>query len=256
MKISNISVSRAQLFEQCNYNYKLKYELQLIPPDPEPIYFIYGKMVHLIAQNFIEDKGSKPLNEVANEILNGEVPIETDADGKEIYAPKLPADYKKRLPKHLKSIQNLANEIGFEGDTEYKFEFDLDPPHKRILKGVIDRLIIKNDKAWIIDYKTSKMGPWIKSNVINNLQLQCYAMVVHKQFKIPAQNISAGLYYLETGKPMGAIYSEGILNQTEKYMLEMYKEIETMPAENAMGNVGDHCKRCSYVKNCPYYKIS
>lgn len=256
MDISNISVSRHDVWKQCTALYRYKYHLKLKSTEPEPFYFKYGRMVHRIAEEFILNRGSLPLQEISSAMVNGTQPIELNEQGVPSFAPKFPAEYMRRLPKHLEAIQRLTDSIGFDGETEYEFNYDLDPPNERFMKGVIDRFIRKNDHFWIIDYKTSKPGRWMKKRVDNDLQLQCYARVIQKTFDVPAKNIRAGLYYVETSKSVGAIFSDKTLIQAEEHMLETYKEIENMPPENAWGNVGDHCARCDYRKQCPFYRIS
>lgn len=256
MKIPHISVSRKGVWTTCQQQYKYHYHLQLPSPEPEPFYFVYGTLIHKIAEEYVINKGEKLLKEIANDVLKGVIPMDVDKNGNSIFAPKLPKEYSKRMPGHLKAIQNLSDQIGLDGETEWKFEYDLDPPNGKRIKGFIDRLIRKNDKFWIIDYKTTKKGRWRKKTVVNDLQLRCYSRVVQKQFDVPAENIKAALYYVEGGELVSAKYSNQSLLDAEQELLSTFKEIENTPPDQAWGNVTDNCNRCDYRKICPFLRIT
>lgn len=257
MNISTISVSRKQVWDQCQQQYKYKYHLKVDPFEPEPFYFVYGKIVHKIAETFILKKGSDSLAELTKKVLQGEIPID-EGHGDTVYAPKdIPNEYKKKLDEHIASIQKLTDQIGTDGIVEWEFEYDLDPPHNKIVRGYIDRLIQKDDKFFIIDYKTSKKNRFRKnrSNVTDDLQLRTYAMIVQRHYNVPAKNIKAALYYLEGANLIGASFSDETLEQTHEELLEVYDQIKNTPPEKAWGNVGDWCNRCDYRKICPFYRI-
>lgn len=252
MDISNISVSRLDVWRECTQRYKYQYHLKIEPEEPEPFYFTYGTIIHKIAEEYVWNRGEQLLEEVAHAVVKGEIPLK---DGKPL-VNGLPPDYAKRLPGDLRAIQRLTDKIGLEGWVEYEFQYDLDPPHERYLKGVIDRLIQKGDKFFIIDYKTTKRGRFRKKYVTNDLQLRCYARVVQRQFQVPAHHIKAGLYYLDGGESVAASFNDQSLIAAETELLEGYKEIANTPPEAAYGNVGDHCTRCRYRKQCPFYRIT
>ena len=56
MKIEHLSVSRKQLWDQCNQAYKYKYHLRLASQEPEPEYFLYGKLVHKVAEEYVKNR--------------------------------------------------------------------------------------------------------------------------------------------------------------------------------------------------------
>jgi len=256
LNIEHISVSRSETFHQCNFLYKLKYHLKLPSPYAEPMYFFYGKLVHRCAQEYVVHKAEKPLNEIVIELLSGKIPIE-ERFGKKVYATPLPQEYKNRLPGHLRSIERITKLLGVTGMTEFVFEYDLDPPNKKLLNGVIDRLIEKGNKYWIVDYKTTKAGGgWRKTpqTISKDLQLRCYARVIQRKNNAPAENIQAALFYLEGGDLISTKFSEQSLVSVEQELLKTYKQIENMDPINAKGNVGDHCRRCNYRTLCPYFK--
>lgn len=255
MNITHISVSRKSVWDQCKKAYYYKYHIKQEVDVEEPIYFVYGKIVHKIAEEFVKARGIKTIDEVRDDVLQHRVPIES-YEGVEEFAPAIPHEYKMKLPEHLASVRKITEQIGFDGELEWPFEFDLDPPHDKKVVGFIDRLIRKDDKFWILDYKTTKKGPYRKDeNTIKyDLQLQSYARVVQKTFNVPAENIKAALLYLDGGNLIGARFSDAQLLGAEKELLKAYNHIKECPPEQAWGTVGHHCKRCDYRQICPHVK--
>lgn len=259
MNISHISVSRKLVFDECEQRYKYKYHLKIVSPEDEPFYFVYGNIVHKICEEFVRGRGKRKLVEVRNDVLEGRIPIE-DYKGEQKFAPKIPHAYRVRMPGHLTSLAKLTERIGYDGDLEWKFRYDLDPPNEKFITGYIDRLIKKDDTFFIIDYKTSKKGRYRKTlapgprSIVHDLQLRCYAKVVQKEFNVPAENIKAALYYLEGGNLVGAKFSQDSLDSAEAAMLNVYDRIVATNPDKVRGTVGQHCNRCDYCSICPFVK--
>ena len=254
MDINHISVSRKKCFDKCAAQYKFKYHLKVETNLEEPFHFTYGKLVHKIAEEYVLRKGESSVGEIATEVMRGKIELEPG-----VFAPKtLPKEYQTKFKRHQRAIQNLTDRIGYDGIVEHPFRFDLDPPNDRSIVGFIDRLIIKNDKAFIIDYKTTKKGKWRvnKQTVKTDLQLRVYARVVQKEFGIPAENIRAALFYLEGENLIAATYSDASLRLIEADMLDTFKEIEMSDPDKAWGRVGYHCKFCDFREVCPFFKSS
>ena len=260
MDINHISVSRKKCFDQCTQQYKYRYHLKIPRPGAEPFYFVYGTIVHAISEIYVKNRGQIPLGEIAQDILRGRIPLEetTDPTTGEVhktFCPDLPPEYAKKFPKHLKAIQNLTDRIGTDGVVEYEFRYDLDPPNGRHVTGFIDRLIIKGDKAFIIDYKTTKKGKFRvdKTTVKEDLQLRCYARVVQREFGLKAENIKAALFYLEGENIIACQYSDESLLQVEEDLRNSFIKIENSNPDKVWGKVGWHCKNCDYATICPFY---
>lgn len=255
MNINHISVSRKKTFDQCSQAYKFRYHLKVDSPEPEPYYFVYGTIIHKIAEVHVQENGVRKVSEIALDVLNGKIPIKDDK-----LCPPIQEDYKRKFQKHLKALQSLNDRIGAEGYTEYEFNYDLDFPNKKVLTGFIDRLIIKgegvNKKAFIIDYKTTKKGKWRVDNktVLEDLQLRCYARIVQKHFDISPSNIKAALFYLEGENLVAAQFNEESLIRAETELKNGYIQIEKSDANKVWGNVGWHCQNCSYKSICSFYK--
>jgi hypothetical protein len=76
------------------------------------------------------------------------------------------------------------------------------------------------------------------------------------QFKINPKNISAALYYTEDGLLVPARFGEKTLLAVPEHLTKVYKEIEIANPDQVIGNVGNHCKYCDYVKCCTWYALT
>jgi CRISPR/Cas system-associated exonuclease Cas4 (RecB family) len=253
MLIEHISISRHGVFTECEQHYKFKYHLKIPSPEPTPVYFDYGKIIHKIIEVYTLDRGKTDIGSIASKVLQGEIELEK---GKK--APRLEAEYQRKLPEHLRSFMKLTEKIGTEGLVEWPFTYDLNPPNKHLLVGFIDRIIVKGDEYTLIDYKTTKKGPWRKTskNITSDLQLQAYCRIVQKTFNVSADKIKAALYFLEGGELVGAKFSQKTLDHVENKLLQMYQEIKNKEPDHVRGNVGRHCKRCPYRMVCPFYALT
>jgi len=256
MKIQHISVSREGTWEECKKKYYYRYHKEILPP-VEPIYFLYGKIVHKIAETYVREKGKRNINEITNSVLRGDILLEegTDTKPEKKVTELLPTEYQNKLPIHLTNFMKLTKVLGVEGDVEWKFDYDLDPPNNRILTGFIDRMIRKPDSCLIVDYKTTKAGPFRKNKftIGNDMQLQCYAKVVQKHFGYKADQITCALYFFDGGEFLPVKFSQKTIDDVEKNLLKVYKDIQNADPDKVEGNVGKHCYRCDYADICPFF---
>jgi len=253
MNITHMSVSRKTVWDECQKKYYFKYHLKLEPEEPEPFYFTYGKIIHKIAEEYVLRGGKSELKEVTNQVVNGEIALEDD---QKTFAPTLPMEYKLRMPGHLSSLYKITEQIGFDGELEWDFRYDLDKPKEKFVIGFIDRLIKRKNNFFILDYKTTKRGKFRKNKntIKDDLQLRTYARIVQKQFDVPAENINTALYYLEGGDLISTKFTDKSLEEAENILLNSYDDIKNSDPEKIWGNVGNHCYRCEYYKICPFFK--
>ena len=256
MKITHISISRKSTWENCKESYKFRYELEMPSPEPEKFYFIYGKLIHCIAEHYCKNKGEISIGEIARNVLDGKISLERnkEANGKII----LPEEYKKRFPENLRVLQSHFEQTGTDGLLEWDFKFDLCPDKTgKYLVGFIDRIIQRGGKIFLIDYKTTVSTFWQKNSqtIKKDLQLRAYARIVSKHFDVKPENIRCALLYLEQNKIVDAKFSEESLIAAEKELLHGYNEILNTHPDNVRGNVGQHCTRCDYRRICPFYSL-
>lgn len=251
MLIEHLSVSRGQCYEQCQQQYKYKYHLKVIPDQPEQVYFVYGKLVHKAAELYVENKGAVDIMELGNDLLNGKIFF---SDTKKLYL--LNTTYRNKFREHLKVVKLFTEKVGFDGELECEIRFDLDDPNQKILLGFIDRLIIKNERAVIIDYKTSKDNAWrkTKETIKKDLQLNTYALYVWEKYNIKPENIQAALVYLEGGKIISTNFREDYLLKVKSDLKKLYYQIQNLDENKVIGNVGNHCNRCDYNNICHFYR--
>lgn len=253
MKINHISVSRHQTHKECPQKYKFVYHLEVVPKGPEPIYFTYGKIVHKIAEIYVKNKGALDINEITNDVLKNGLGLESKFENQRPPTP-LTSEYKKKLIQHVKVIKHNADTIGYDGEIEWPFYYDLDPPNNKMVKGFIDRLIIRNGKYFILDYKTSKKNNYRKtaSTIREDLQLRMYARIVQKVFNVSETDIKAALLYLEGNELVSTNFTLNSLESAERELLYSYNEIKEKDPDEVWGKVGDHCSRCDYLDQCPF----
>lgn len=259
MNITHISISRMNLWEECEQKYKYKYHLQLKPEGPEPYYFLYGKIIHKISEEYVKNKAKIKIDVIAKDVITGKIPLERKPGEDEVIESKnllneIPSEYKRKLPEHIKSVKKLTDIMGTDGFTEWDFKHDLDIPNGKNVVGFIDRLFNKGDLWYIIDYKTTKKGNWRKTlnNVKEDMQLRTYARIVQNKFNIPAQNIRTALYYLEGNELIGAKFTEDSLFAVDKELLDVYNAIANKNADQVWGRTGNHCNFCEYKNICPF----
>lgn len=252
MNINHISVSRSQVWNTCQYQYFYKYHLQAPSPAPTPIYFTFGSIVHIIIELFTKTRGKQDINSIIKDVLSGKTEISPG-----VKAPPLDVEYKNKLNKHINNFLKLSEKIGFDGDVEYRFRHDLDPPNGKCMYGFIDRVIRKDNNFFLIDFKTSKPGFWRKDSrtITSDLQLQCYCYIIMKEYGADPKNIQAALFFLDDYKLVPVRFSERTLLSVPERLLEVYNEIENMPPDKAYGHVGEHCKRCDWRTQCPWYSL-
>lgn len=250
----HISVSRRQTWAECQQKYKYRYHLKVVPDVPTQPYFVYGKLVHKIAEVFVAEQGKRPISEIASDVLSGKIPADEQNPG----PTKLDASYMKKLPAHLRGIKDLTERIGFDGELEWPFRYDMQPPDNHIITGVIDRLITRGDKFFILDYKTTKKGRWRKnsSTIRGDLQLRCYARVVQRLLGAKVENIRAALFYLDGNELVSTRFTQESVETAEQELHEAYKDIVSTSPDDVYGRVGDQCRRCDYRKICTSYSLT
>ena len=238
----------------CEQQYKYRYHLNIIPDKPQQIYFTYGQVVHKGAELYVESKGENTLEYYIKNIIEGNIPLDRNSEKKSRI--ELPLAYQRKLTDHVRAVKKITEILGFDGELEYEFKLDLDPPNNITVYGFIDRLIKKNNKFYVIDYKTTKKGPYRKDkfSIKSDLQMQTYALIVKELFNVKAEDIVLALFYLEGSELVSVTFDEETLQNCKKLLIETYKKIINKDPDKVVGNVGSHCTRCDYNDICPFFR--
>lgn len=236
---------------ECHQKYKYRYHLKVISNKPEAPYFVYGKFIHKVAELYVSNKMEKDIFAISTDIINGNIPFEDIEKFR-----KLDSSYKNKIRTHLGNVEKITKQLGCDGYIEHPVNYDLDPPNQKMLVGFIDRLFFKDEKAFILDYKTTKIGPYrkTKESIKKDLQLRAYSLFVYEHYKIQPENINTALYYLEDSKLVTAKFTLGEILEAKEILKKDFIFIENMNENSVIGNVGSHCKRCDYEDVCPFYR--
>ena len=159
MSIAPWSFSKIKSFEQCPKKF---YHLNIAKDYKEPHTeaMRYGTKMHLVAEEYI--KNGKPIPpEFA--YLNGPLQALERKKGNKLTEIKMGLD------------DNL-DPCGFRDKNVW-------------WRGIADLIIIKDKKAWVVDYKTSKSAEYADKG-----QLELMALAIFKYFPF-VEDISAGLLF-------------------------------------------------------------
>lgn len=242
MIIEHASHSRLNLFEQCNYKYKLKYHDKIKIVEYKD-YLEFGSYIHYVFEHYIKNKLSlKEASELAIKQFN-----------------KFGNDYKKNIPTIFRHFEEFnkniySSEISKE-DVELEFNIDISG---FIFNGKIDRNIkYTNEKFLIVDYKsTATRNELNKTEAKSDGQLAKYVYMIHKLYDVPIKNIWGMLFYVLSGnKILVSFTEEEVMNHIEE-SVEIAKKIYSMPPELAKPKITALCSHCEYRNVCqPYQKF-
>ena len=154
------SYSSLGLFQQCPKKY---YHLRVVKDivEPETEHLTYGKVVHEAAEKYIRD--GEPIPEKFS-FLTPVLDVLKDIPGKKL------CEHKMGLTEDLEPCGFFDKNVWF--------------------RGVVDLLIIQDDLAHIVDYKTGKSAQYADTK-----QLELMALAVFKHFPL-VERVKAGLAFL------------------------------------------------------------
>ena len=211
------SYSSIGLFDQCPKKY---YHLRVIKDivEPETEHLTYGKMVHEAAEKYIRD--GEPIPEKFLFI-----------------APVL--DVLKEIP----GRKLCEHKMGLTEDLEPCGFFD-----KNVwFRGVVDLLIIQDDLAHIVDYKTGKSAQYADTK-----QLELMALAVFKHFPL-VERVKAGLAFLVSEDFVKANFTK---YEAPERWLTWIQQTDKLTAayDNNVWNAKPNftCRKFCSVKNCEH----
>jgi hypothetical protein len=167
------SYSHLDLFKQCPQKY---YRLRVVKDvkDPPTEHLNYGREIHKVAEDYI-GKGT-PIPEKFISIL------------KEPLDRLVAIEGEKHCELKLGLTQNLEPCKFFDDDVWWR--------------GVADLLIISNDYAYLVDYKTSKSAKYADTK-----QLELLSLAIFKHYP-QVKKIKAGLLFVVSGDLVKAKYEQ------------------------------------------------
>jgi len=247
-----ISATKISMFTQCPVKYQLTYELgystiykivktkemdfefnQIEDDEIKKYAQLRGKIIHAVLKNDLKN------NEMYNFVVNM-VSVDEALTGKsfEFFVGEIIKDieqyYKSKIYNEIISLKNSKNEFEIycrEGN--------------HYLYGIVDKLIIENNKLTIIDYKTDNVS-------LENLnerageylpQLMFYAYVLSKHYS-DIEKYSLRLIFLKHSDTV--ITTEISLPELISFGKVIRDSITKIYTSDFIPNL-EHCKRCHFA---------
>ena len=215
MSISPWSFSRIKSFEQCPKQfYHMKVAKDYHESETEAMR--YGTEAHLVAEEYIRDGKPVPsrfsyMNEVL-EALNRR------------RGNKL-TEIKMGLDVNLEPCEFKAKNVWW--------------------RGIADLVILDGEKAWVVDYKTSK-----SANYADKGQLELMAMATFKHFP-NVTKVYAGLFFVIAKKVVKEVYKKEDSDSLWAKWFFKYDRMKTAYKENIWNaRPSGLCKRYCAVVEC------
>ena len=158
--VSPWSFSKIKAFEQCPkqfYHMKITKEYQ----DKETEAMLYGTLFHEAAENFMRD--DTPIPKKFDFVEKALIRL------KNMPGEKL-CEYKLGVTENLEPCEFFADDVWF--------------------RGIADLIIIDDDTAWVVDYKTGKSARYADTG-----QLELMALATFKHFP-QVKKVNAGLLFV------------------------------------------------------------
>ncbi len=211
------SYSSLGLFQQCPKKY---YHLRVVKDivEPETEHLTYGKVVHEAAEKYIRD--GEPVPEKFS-FLIPVLDVLKDIPGRKL------CEHKMGLTEDLEPCGFFDKNVWF--------------------RGVADLIIIQDNLAHIVDYKTGK-----SSQYADTKQLELMALCVFKHFSL-VERVKAGLAFVVCEDFVRAHY---IKHDSSEKWLTWVQETDKLAAahNNDVWNAKPNftCKKFCPVKDCEH----
>jgi hypothetical protein len=213
------SYSSLGLFQQCPKKYfHLRVAKDVKEPETEAL--TYGKQVHEAAEFYIKD--GTPIPEKFAFIKTSLDLLKQVGEGGTFLC-----EYKMGLTRNLEPCEFFANDVWW--------------------RGVADLIILKGDKAFLVDYKTGK-----SSRFADTKQLEILSLAMFKHFP-EVKEIKAGLLFLVAEDLVKISYETSAQPTRWVKWLNDTKQLEAA-YENGVWNPKPNfsCKQYCAVTSCIY----
>jgi hypothetical protein len=160
------------------------------------------------------------------------------------------------LPQHFAYVkQHLDTLRGIEGDKYCEHEMGLTKELAPCgfkddgvwCRGIADLLIVKGDKAWVLDYKTGKSAKYADTG-----QLELMSLLVFKHFP-EVKKVKGGLLFVVANNFIKAAYD---VAQEHVYWRGWMEDVHRLERAYETGvwnpNKNGLCKKWCYVTTCPH----
>ncbi len=252
-----VSATKIAVYSQCPVKYQLIYELGY-----SNIFKIIKKYINNFEFNYHEDEETKSFADVkgriVHSILEKEIKNDKIAESVDQFlkdeimlrdirlddAEKLKTSITAYLQKFftseifdkLRSYKNFKNEFEI-----YSKEFDY------FLYGIIDKLIIEDDKAIIIDYKSDNISTeQIKEKTGSYLpQLIFYTYLVSKLYK-QIKHFEVWLVFIQ--QPESTVVRMILPDEMKELSVNIRRIVDQIRKGTFIPNLG-HCSKCHFYLN-------
>ena len=211
------SYSSISLFQQCPQKYyRLRIKKDIV--EPHQPHLDYGKEVHKAAEEYVcNDKSLDPRYDFLKPYLDGL---------KQLPGMKL-CEYEMGLTKDFKPCGFYDPDVWF--------------------RGIADLLIIDDDKAKLIDYKTGK-----SSQYSDTKQLELLALLVFKHFP-HVQYIRAGLVFVVAEDLVKAEYVAEVQEQAwQRWLPEIQRLEKALETDVWNARPNFTCRKFCPVVDCEH----
>ncbi len=215
MSVSPWSYSRIKSFEQCPKQF---YHLKIARDYKEPYTdaMRYGTEAHAVAEDFIND--DKPIPNKFN-FMKPVLEALKARDGEKH------CEMKMGLTRGLEPCSFSSKQVWW--------------------RGIVDLVIINGEKAWIVDYKTSRSAKYADKG-----QLELMALATFKYFP-KIKTINAGLLFVISNNFIKETYTDDMIPALWKKWLDSYERMEVAHSNNVWNaHPSGLCKRHCVVLEC------
>ncbi len=233
--VDALSYSQIETFKTCPMHYKLRY-IYNIPSKPSGAQSM-GISIHATLKSFFEKvkQNQKPTEKLMLDLLE------------QNWVAKGYEDKKHQKLARKQTQQYLTGYLKQEFNPKLKplmleQPFVVSLPQLKLV-GVIDRIDKTSKVIEIIDYKTGHPPTGGKKEVDKNLQLTIYALAAKELFGVDLKDIKLSLYYFEEQKKITTTRTKKDLENAQKEILEIKKQIE---------NSNFECSKDFFCQNCEY----
>lgn len=152
--------------------------------------------------------------------------------------------YKREFDKILEN-EKLRELLSLPSERERKISiFD---NYQKLIIGFVDFIYLKDDEAFIIDWKTGK-------TTYNQDQLMLYALWMFHSGDKTTNKVNSTYYYLDLGKTKTYYY---LRDHVGKMWDHFNEKINTIEIETRfLKTPSDRCRYCDFFNTCKPYNIS